>query len=94
MDYVQVIIWRQQVKMTKIELELILDPDMYILFEIGTRDRIFYISNTYSSTSNKYIKFYDPKQGSKHITYLDPNNFGYAMIMQCLNFFQQVDSNG
>ena len=27
--------------MTKIELELILDPDMYILFEKGTRGGIF-----------------------------------------------------
>ena len=33
-------------KMTKIELELIPDPDMYIIFEKGIRGRISYISNS------------------------------------------------
>ena len=30
--------WDAMLKMTKIELQLIPDPDMYILFEKGTRD--------------------------------------------------------
>ena len=30
--------------------------------------------------NNKYLKSYDPKQESKNIIYLDPNNlYGYAM---------------
>ena len=33
-------------KMTKIDLELIPDPDLYIFFEKGTRGGISYISNT------------------------------------------------
>ena len=49
-------------KMAKIELELIPDPDIYIFFEKGTRDGISYISNRYSKTNNKYLKPYDPKQ--------------------------------
>ena len=48
-------------KRTKIKLELIPDPDMYMLFEKGTRGGISYISNRYSEASNKYLKFYDPK---------------------------------
>ena len=48
--------------MTKIELELITDPDMYIFFEKSTRGGIFYISNKYSKANNKYLKSYDPKQ--------------------------------
>ena len=35
----------------------------------------------------KYLKYYDPKQESNHITDLDANNL-------CPNFFQQVNSNG
>ena len=67
-------------KMTKIELELIPHPDMYIFFEEGTTGRISYISNRYSKANNKYLKSYDPKQESKHITYLDANNiYGYGM---------------
>ena len=34
--------------MTKIELELIPDPNMYILLEKGTRGGISYISSRYS----------------------------------------------
>ena len=81
--------WDAMLKMTK--LELIIDPAMYIFFEKVARDGIFYISNRYSKTRNKYLKSYDPKQESEHIIYLGANN---CMVMQCLNFFQFVDSNG
>ena len=68
-------------KMTKIELELIPDPDIYIFFEKGTRDGISYISNTYSKAHDKHLKFYDPKEEWKHIIYRDTNNlYGYSMI--------------
>ena len=56
------------------ELELFLDPDMYIFFEKGTRGGVSFISNRYSKANNKYLKSYDSKQESKHITYLDANN--------------------
>ena len=65
-------------KVTKIKLELITDPDIYIFFEKGTRVGIFYISARYSKANN--MKSYDPKQESKHIMHLDANNFyGFAM---------------
>ena len=53
-------------KMTKIKLELTIDPDMYIFFEKGTRGGISYNSNRYSKANNKYLKSYDPKQETKH----------------------------
>ena len=66
-------------KIAKIQLELIADPDMYILFKKGTRGGISYISNRYSKAKNKYMKSYDPKQESQHID-LDANNlYGYTM---------------
>ena len=66
--------------MTKVELGLIPDPDMYILFEKGTRGGVSYISNRYSKANKKYMKYYDPKQESKHIIYLDTNDlYGYVM---------------
>ena len=53
---------------------------MYIFFEKGIRDRISYIYNKYSTASNKYLKSYEPKQQSNHITYLDANNlYGHAL---------------
>ena len=54
-------------KMTKIELELIPDPDIYIIFEKGTGGGISYISNRYSKANNRYLKSYHPKQESKYI---------------------------
>ena len=70
--------WNATLKMAKIKLELIPDPDMYIFFEKGTTD--FYIFNRYSKASNKYLKYYGPKQESKHIIFLDANNlYAYAM---------------
>ena len=54
--------WDAMVNMTTVELELILNHDMYIFFEKGTRGGVSYISNRYSKANNKYLKSYDPKQ--------------------------------
>ena len=64
------------------KVEPIADPNMYILFEKCVRGGV---------SKNKYLKSYDPKKQSKNIIYLDVNNL-YGM--QCLSFFQQMDSNG
>ena len=48
--------WGAMLKMTKIKLELITDPDMYIFFEKGARGGIAYISNRYSKANNKFLK--------------------------------------
>ena len=61
-------------KMIKIKRELITDPDMYIFLEEVTSGGISYISNRYSKANKKYLKSYDRKEESKHITYLDTNN--------------------
>ena len=67
-------------KMTKVKLRLFPDLDMYIFLEKGMRSGGSYISNICSKAKNKYLKFYDPKQESKHIIYLDTNYlYGYAV---------------
>ena len=72
--------WDRKLKLAKIRLELIPDPDMYIFFRKGTRGGISYISHRYSKANNKYFKSYDPKQEPKHIIYFDANNlYGYTM---------------
>ena len=72
--------WDAMLKMAKIKLELITDPDTYIFFEKGTRGGVSYISNRYSKAKNKHLKSYDPRQETKHIIYLDTTNlYGYAM---------------
>ena len=72
------------INMTKVELELIPDPDIdsdiLAFFEKGMKGGVSYISNIYSKAKSKYLKFYNPKQEAKHIIYLDANNlYCYAM---------------
>ena len=67
-------------KMTKFELELIPDPDVYVFFETCRAGGVSYISNRYCKANSKYLKSYDSKEESKHITYLGTNNlYGYAV---------------
>ena len=40
-------------KMTKVELEKISDPDKYMFFEDGMRGEVSYINKRYSETSKK-----------------------------------------
>ena len=71
--------WDAILKMTKIELELIPDPQMYIFFEKEKRGEISYITKIYSKANNKCFKSYYAREGSKHIIYEDTNNlYGYA----------------
>ena len=48
--------WDAILKMTKIELELIGDPNKYIFFEKRVRGSISNISNRYSKANIKYLK--------------------------------------
>ena len=54
--------WEAMLKIKKIELELIPDPDMYIFFEKGTRGGISYISNRFIKANNKCLKSYEQEQ--------------------------------
>ena len=63
--------------MTKVELEIITDPDMLYSFK-KVQEAEFLVSNRYSKANDKYLKSYGPKQKPKHIIYLDANNiYGY-----------------
>ena len=53
---------------------------MCLFFEKGMRAGVLFIFKRYSKANNKYLQSYDPKQESKHFTYLDANNlYGYGM---------------
>jgi hypothetical protein len=73
--------WDACLKMTKIKLELLSDPDMLRMIQKGTRGGISMISNRHGKSNNKYMgDSYDPSQPSKFIQYLDANNlYGWAM---------------
>ena len=53
-------------RMTKVELDHIVDIDMYL----------FFFSKKYIKANNEYLISYDSKKPTKYnITYLDKNNF-------------------
>ena len=54
--------WDAMLNMTKVELKLISDPDVFIFFEKGMRGGVSYISNRYSKAGNMYLKSYDPNK--------------------------------
>ncbi|XP_022784290.1 uncharacterized protein LOC111324887 [Stylophora pistillata] len=71
--------WDAALKVTKVELELLSDPDMLLMFEKGIRGRISMIPNRYGKANNMNLKF-DREKPSKYLAYLDANNlYGWAM---------------
>ena len=66
--------WDACLKMTKVKLELLKDPDMLLFFENSIRGGISMISNRYSKANNPYLEDYDPSGPNKYISYLDANN--------------------
>ena len=73
--------WDAALKVTKVELELLADPDMLLMIEKGIRGGVSMISTRYGKANNPYMgDSYDPNQPTKYISYLDANNFyGWAM---------------
>ena len=73
--------WDACLKITGVELELLNDPDMLLMWEKCIRGGISMISNRYGEANNKYMKGdFNKKKPSKYLMYLDANNlYGDAM---------------
>ena len=62
-------------------LELLLDPDMLLMFERGIRGGITQSVHRWAVANNPYMgSEYDPNRPTKYLQYLDANNlYGWAM---------------
>ena len=74
--------WDACLKMTNINLELLSDPNMLLMFEKGIRGGISIISKRYGEANNKYMgNRFNKNKLSKYLMYLDANNlYGSAMF--------------
>ena len=72
--------WDAMLKITEVELELLSDPNMYLMVKNSIRGGISTITKRYAKANNPYMKNYNPEKEIKYITYFDANNlYGWAM---------------
>ena len=72
--------WQACLKKTKVELELLTDNGMLIMFEEGIRGEMCQATYRYAKANNKYMKNYDKNKESSFLEYVHANNlYGWAM---------------
>ncbi|XP_067936706.1 uncharacterized protein [Watersipora subatra] len=72
-------------KITKQELELITDVDMYNFFERGIRGGMSTCGGLrYAKANNPYVKDYDPSKPTTYIMYLDANSLYPSTMLKKL----------
>ena len=71
-------------KQMGIELELIIDSEMYHMFEKSIRGGLVQVVQKYANANNKYMgESYDPNKPRSYLTYVDANNlYGWAMMQE------------
>jgi len=73
--------WAMALKHTDAKLDLITDPQAYLMIEISMRGGIATISKRYACANNHLLADFDPSKENKFIIYLDANSM-YATA-QC-----------
>ena len=72
--------WLGCLKKTGIELELLTDENMFLIFEKGIRGGMCQATCKYAEANNKYMKNYDKNKESSYLIYADANNlYRWAM---------------
>ena len=73
--------WKACLKKTGVNLELLKDPNMLLMFERGIRGGITQLVHKWAIANNPYMGCeYDPLRSTNYLQYLDANNlYGWAM---------------
>jgi len=66
--------WASALKFTGIELDLIIDPDAYLMIENNMRGGIATISHRHAEANNPLVEGYDSSKPTSYITYLHAKN--------------------
>ena len=74
--------WQACLKKAGVQLELLSDPDMLMMFERGIRGGITQAVHRYARANNRYMDDkYNPEKENSFLQYLDANNlYGWAMV--------------
>ena len=73
-------------KITKVELEKINDPDIHLFIERGMRGGICYVSKRYSKANYESCPDYDETKPKVYIRYFDMNNLYGKTMSQYLPY--------
>ena len=69
------LVWKACLKKTNIRLELLLDPDMLLMFKQGIRGGITKSVHRWAKANNPYMgPEYKPREPTRYLQYLDANN--------------------
>ena len=72
--------WKASLKKTNVELELLTDNDMFLVFKEGIRGGMCQATYRHAKANNKYMNNYDENKELSYLVYLDANNlYGWAM---------------
>ena len=73
--------WKACLKKTGLNLELLKDPDMLLMFERSIRGGITQSVHRWAIVNNPYMGYeYDPSKSTEYLQYLDANNlYSWAM---------------
>ena len=75
--------WQACLKKNQVNLELLTDNDMLMMFEKGIRGGMCQAVHRYYKVNNKYMKNCDKNKVSLFLLYLDANNlYGWAMLQK------------
>ena len=66
--------WKACFKKTQVELELLTDNDMLLMFEEGIRGGMCQATYRYAKANNKHMNNHDKNNESSYLEYLDANN--------------------
>ena len=83
-------------KKTKVELELLTDNDMLIMYEEGNRGGMCQARYRYAKASNKYMTNHDKNKESTYLEHLDANNlYGWALSEKLpVRNFKWIEKDG
>ena len=66
--------------MTKIELELLCDPEQFLFVENSIRGGVSVVRHIHGTATNEFVPNYNPKDPTSWILFVDANNlYGHAM---------------